>query len=191
MPRTLGRRCAEAFEERACIFIDPVEGVAGEGVALQMGRSATGPPARRRRSRRRGRRQAASRRHGTSRARKTPILTRFWARRPRLIRTWRRCGAPIRSYGRGCRKAAGRRLSRSMFGDCRAAGDLLQPTPRTSAVHSLSVFKFRSSQTPRRCSRPHRWREVRHRPFPAFRERLGQKQRGRAGHATAAAWDEA
>ena len=46
-------------------------------------------------------------------------------------------------------------------------------------------------QTPRRCSRPHRWHEVGRRPFPAFGEQLGQKQRGRAGHAAAAARDEA
>ena len=32
--------------------------------------------------------RAASKRRGTSRARKPPILTRSWARRPRPIRTW-------------------------------------------------------------------------------------------------------
>ena len=40
-----------------------------------------------------------------SATRKTPILTRFWARRPRSTRTWQTTGVPLRRHGRAYRKA--------------------------------------------------------------------------------------
>ena len=116
------RLTADALKPPACVSSMPWKVCTGEGVALQMGSCATSPAARRRHSRRRRRRRRHEGSVGRQRG-ETPILTRFLgeppAPDPDMAEMWQADPELWARLSEGGRET----LSRSMFGDCRAAGE--------------------------------------------------------------------
>ena len=111
----------EVFEKAGIEFLDPIEGMRGEGVCFKWGVAPPGPAARRRRGHRRegeGGLKAAWD-EGEEDADLDALLGEVPAPDPDMAEYWRTAPELWASLSEGGRET----LSRSMFGDCQAAGE--------------------------------------------------------------------